>query len=207
MHHRFDSIIEDSVRPEDNVRIGALRSCPCSRADRVQDELDRTARNERPCRQRIRRAIMPVLSNELPGRGGCMAGSSGRAWSTVDLPANVPKPAGAYSPVIRAGDFIYVSGQIPRDPVTGEMGAGIESQTRGVMRNLERVLGYAGATLSDVVSVTAYLADIADWDAFNRVYREHLDEPVPTRTTVGAGLHGFLVEISAVAYRPGTDGP
>lgn len=126
-----------------------------------------------------------------------------RGWSAIPLPPDVAPPAGAYSPVIRAGDFIYVSGQVPRDAVTGEMGADIETQTRAVMRNLERALGWAGATLDDVVSVTAYLARIEDWDAFNRVYREHFMAPFPTRTTVGAGLHGFLVEISAVAFSPG----
>jgi len=131
-----------------------------------------------------------------------MAGDGSKAWSAVPLPADVPRPVGAYSPVIRAGDFVYVSGQVPADPVTGEMGNDVGAQTRGVLRNLARVLGYAGATLSDVVSVTAYLSDIADWDAFNAVYREHFAAPFPTRTTVGAGLHGVLVEISAVAYVP-----
>jgi 2-iminobutanoate/2-iminopropanoate deaminase len=131
-----------------------------------------------------------------------MSGEVSRAWNAVALPADVPRPVGAYSPVLRAGDFVYVSGQVPADPVTGEMGGDVETQTRGVLRNLARVLGYAGATLSDVVSVTAYLSDIGDWDAFNAVYREHFTAPFPTRTTVGAGLHGFLVEISAVAYAP-----
>jgi 2-iminobutanoate/2-iminopropanoate deaminase len=131
-----------------------------------------------------------------------MVENNERAWTAVELPAGVPRPAGAYSPVVRAGDFIYVSGQVPRDPVTGAMGEDVESQTRGVLRNLARVLGYAGATLGDVVSITAYLSTIDDWDAFNAVYREHFEAPFPTRTTVGAGLHGFLVEISAVAYRP-----
>jgi 2-iminobutanoate/2-iminopropanoate deaminase len=129
-----------------------------------------------------------------------------RSWSPVTLPAGVQAPAGAYSPIVRAGDFIYVSGQVPRDPDTGEMGDDVASQTRGVMRNLQRVLGYAGATLSDVVSITAYLSDIGDWDTFNSVYREHFEVPFPTRTTVGSGLHGFRVEISAVAYVRRDDG-
>jgi 2-iminobutanoate/2-iminopropanoate deaminase len=117
-------------------------------------------------------------------------------------PAHKP-PVGAYSPVIRAGDFVYISGQVPRDFATGALlGQDIESQTRGVLANVASVLGYAGCTLSDVVSVNAYLANIDDWDAFNRVYREHFTVPYPTRTTVGAGLHGVLVEISAVAYAP-----
>jgi reactive intermediate/imine deaminase len=131
-----------------------------------------------------------------------MAGAAGRSWSEFALPAEAPRPVGAYSPVLRAGDFVYVSGQVPTDPRTGEMGTSAAEQTRGVLRNLARVLGYAGATLADVVSVTAYLSDIGDWDEFNAVYREHFTAPFPARTTVGAGLHGFLVEISAVAYLP-----
>jgi 2-iminobutanoate/2-iminopropanoate deaminase len=57
-----------------------------------------------------------------------------------------------------------------------------------------------GATINDVVSVTAYLASIDDWDAFNDAYKTRFERPFPARTTVGAGLHGFLVEISVVAY-------
>jgi len=131
-----------------------------------------------------------------------MSSAEGRAWSEVELPAGVPRPVGAYSPAVRAGDFVYVSGQVPTDPATGRMGEGVAEQTRGAMRNLARVLGYAGGSLSDVVSVTAWLANIEDWDEFNAVYREHFTAPFPTRTTVGAGLHGFLVEITAIAYLP-----
>jgi 2-iminobutanoate/2-iminopropanoate deaminase len=128
---------------------------------------------------------------------------NGRGWSAVALPAGQPAPVGAYSPVVRAGDFVYVSGQVPRDPVTGALqGDDVAAQTRSVLSNVARVLGYAGATLSDLVAVTAYLERIEDWDAFNRVYREHFIAPFPTRTTLGAQLHGVLVEISGVAYVP-----
>lgn len=126
-----------------------------------------------------------------------------RAWAPVPLPAGHTPPVGAYSPALIAGDFIFLSGQVPLDPATGALqGSTIEEQTRAVLANVARVLGYAGATLSDVVSVNAYLADIHDWDAFNAVYREHFHPPYPTRTTVGAQLHGFLVEISVVAVKP-----
>ena len=124
-------------------------------------------------------------------------------WTPVFLPANVPVPKGPYSPAVRAGDFIYVSGQTPRDPVTGELGGNdVASQTRSTLGNLRRVLEQAGATLEDVVSVTVYLQQSDDWDAMNVVYREFFRGPHPTRTTVGADLRGILVEISAVAYRP-----
>jgi 2-iminobutanoate/2-iminopropanoate deaminase len=124
-------------------------------------------------------------------------------WTPVFLPADVPAPKGPYSPAVRAGDFVYVSGQTPRDPVTGELvGGDIASQTRSTLANLQRVLEQAGATMADVVSVTVYLQRSDDWDAMNAVYRDVFRGPHPSRTTVGADLRGILVEISAVAYRP-----
>jgi len=124
-------------------------------------------------------------------------------WTPVYLPADVPAPKGPYSPAVRAGDFVYVSGQTPRDPVTGEMaGDDIASQTRSTLRNLERVLSQAGASLNDVVSVTVYLQRSDDWDAMNEVYRQVFHGPFPSRTTVGADLRGILIEISAVAHAP-----
>lgn len=122
-------------------------------------------------------------------------------WKPIKLGADVPPPAGAYSPAVRAGDFLYVSGQVPRDPRSGAtIGSDVVEQTRQVVSNLESVLAAAGAELSDVVSVTVYLADPELWTAFNGVYRELMPQPYPTRTAVGASLRGFLVEISAVAY-------
>ena len=111
-----------------------------------------------------------------------------------------PRP---FSPAVRAGDFVYVSGQTPRDPVTGELpGSDIASQTRSTLANLQRELEQAGAAMADVVSVTVYLQRSDDWDAMNAVYRDVFRGPHPSRTTVGADLRGILVEISAVAYRP-----
>jgi enamine deaminase RidA (YjgF/YER057c/UK114 family) len=71
-----------------------------------------------------------------------------------------------------------------------------------VIRNLEAALGAVGLTLSDVVKTTVHLADLADFGAFNEVYRARFPEPYPVRTTVGSQLAGFLVEIDAVAARP-----
>lgn len=125
------------------------------------------------------------------------------AWKPVHLPADTPPPKGPYSPAVRAGDFVYVSGQTPRDPITGELlGSDVASQTRGTIANLQRVLEQAGAGLADVVSVTVYLQRSDDWDAMNAVYRDVFRDPYPSRTTVGADLRGILVEISAVAYKP-----
>jgi 2-iminobutanoate/2-iminopropanoate deaminase len=125
---------------------------------------------------------------------------SQRSWTPVILPAEFRPPAGAYSPGARVGNLVFVSGQVPKDPRTGQMVEGdIRQQTRTVLGNTERVLAAAGASLADVVSVTAYLADMGDWEAFNEVYRDVFGRPYPARTTVGADLRGFLVEISVIA--------
>lgn len=87
------------------------------------------------------------------------------------------------------------------DPETGELiGSDVGTQTHATLDRIERLLALADASLSDVISVTAYLADINEWDAFNDAYKTRFQQPFPSRTTVGAGLHGFLVEISVVAY-------
>ena len=124
-----------------------------------------------------------------------------RQWQPVLLGGNVPPPAGAYSPAVRAGGVVFVSGQVPRDPVSGELvGAHVESQTRQVLANVQRALEAAGASLADVVSMVVYLADVDDWAKFNSVYKEVMPAPYPTRTAVGANLRGITIEISAVAY-------
>jgi 2-iminobutanoate/2-iminopropanoate deaminase len=125
-----------------------------------------------------------------------------RRWSPVYLP-DLPRPVGPYSPAVRAGDFVYVSGQVPRDPATGALaGADVATQSRAVLANVRRVLQAAGATTSDVVSVIVYLVNVDDWGAFNEVYKEFFTEPYPSRTAVGCDLRGILVEVSCVAYAP-----
>lgn len=110
-------------------------------------------------------------------------------------------PMGAYSPGLRVGDFIFVSGQVPRDPATGKIvGESIEEQTTQVLENIKAILGAGGATLADVVKVNAHLSDLALFDGYNKVYASYFPEPRPTRTTVGSKLLGFLVEIDAIAY-------
>ena len=110
-------------------------------------------------------------------------------------------PGGAYSQGLRAGDFIFVSGQVPRDPATGEIvGTTIEEQTTQVIENIKAILAAGGATLADVVKVNAHLTDLANFAAYNKVYATYFPDPKPTRTTVGSQLLGFLVEIDAIAY-------
>ena len=124
-----------------------------------------------------------------------------RSWQPAFLPGDVPKPVGAYSPAVRAGDFVFISGQVPRDPKTNALaGEDIESQVRQTLANVKGALAAAGATLDDVVSVIAYLTDVDDWGKFNEIYKETFRAPYPSRTAVGANLRGILVEISAIAY-------
>jgi len=125
-----------------------------------------------------------------------------REWTPVELPEEAPR-IGAYSRAVRAGPFVFVSGQVPRDPESGEIvGTDVRIQTAQVFQNIRLVLDEAGLTLDDVVSVTVYLADIGEWDAFNAEFRQIFRPPFPSRTTVGAQLHDVLIEASAVAYRP-----
>lgn len=125
-----------------------------------------------------------------------------RDWTPIHLP-DLPSPAGAYSPGVRAGNLLFISGQTPRDPATGQIvGTTIEEQSRITLANVERILRLAGATLQHLVSVTVYLADEDDWGRFNELYKTVLTPPYPTRAVVGAQLRGILVEISAVAYLP-----
>jgi 2-iminobutanoate/2-iminopropanoate deaminase len=112
-----------------------------------------------------------------------------------------PSGKGAYTPLVIAGPFIFVSGQLPYDPETGQIrGSEIATQTSQVISNVERLLKSAGASLADVVSVTAYLNNISDWDVFNKTYKSLMPLPFPTRTTVGVCLHSALVELTVVAY-------
>jgi 2-iminobutanoate/2-iminopropanoate deaminase len=123
-----------------------------------------------------------------------------RAWQPVLLPDGYPRPAGPYSPAARGAGLVFVSGQTPRDPRTGQVvGADITEQSRRVLENVRLVLEGAGASLDDVLSVTVYLTDIGDWAAFNEVYKTVFRTPFPSRTAVGVQLRDILVEVSAIA--------
>lgn len=109
--------------------------------------------------------------------------------------------ASPYSPGLRVGDFIFVSGQVPRDPATGKIvGENIEEQTAQVLENIKAILSAGGATMADVVKVSAHLSDLTLFDRYNKVYVTYFPDPKPTRTTVGSQLLGFLVEIDVIAY-------
>lgn len=121
------------------------------------------------------------------------------------FPAGAPKPRGPYSPAVQAGDFIFVSGQGPVDPVTDKMIFGpIELETRRTLTNIKLILEAAGASLQDVVQVRVFLKDPADFAAMNSVYQEFFGDQKPARTTVGTMLPNpeMKVEIDCVAYKP-----
>jgi len=106
-----------------------------------------------------------------------------------------------YSPGLRVGDFVFVSGQVPRDPMTGKIvGETIEVQTKQVLENIKAILAAGGATMEDVVKVSAHLTDLSLFERYNKVYVTYFPDPKPTRTTVGSQLLGFLVEIDVIAY-------
>ena len=110
-------------------------------------------------------------------------------------------PIGAYSQGIRAGDFIFVSGQGPLDPETGRIvGETIEEQTARVLENIKAILEAGGASMADVVKVSAHLSDLALFERYNKVYATYFPDPMPARITVGSQLLGILVEIDAIAY-------
>jgi 2-iminobutanoate/2-iminopropanoate deaminase len=116
-------------------------------------------------------------------------------------PENGPKPGGAYSPGLRAGDFIFVSGQGPSDPATGQIvGETIEEQTARTLENVKLILEAAGASMADVVKATVHLSDLSLFPRYNTVYATYFPDPKPTRTTVGSQLLGILVEIDVIAY-------
>jgi reactive intermediate/imine deaminase len=114
----------------------------------------------------------------------------------------LPTPAGPYSHVVIANGFAFTAGFGPQDPQTGEIPDGVEAQAEAVIRNVERALGVAGLDLSHVVKVTAHLADLADFAAYNEAYERMFPAPYPVRTTVGSQLNGILVEIDVVAALP-----
>lgn len=119
-------------------------------------------------------------------------------------PASSPVPAGAYSPGLVAGGFVFVSGQTAEKPGSSELVEGdVTVQTRQVMENIKGILEAAGCRMDDVVKVTAHLADAEDFDGYNGVYKEYFSKPFPTRTTVQSVIPGgSLVEIDVIALLP-----
>ncbi len=113
-------------------------------------------------------------------------------------------PQGAYSQGWRAGDFIFVTGTGPIDPVSGKLvGVEIEQQTEQTIDNIEAILAADGASLADVVKVNVHLSDTGLFSRYNAVYAKRFAKPYPVRTTVGSDLGhtpGMLIEIDCIAH-------
>jgi len=114
-----------------------------------------------------------------------------------------PKPVGPYNQAVKAGKFLFVSGQLAIDPKEGKIVAkNVTLQTRQVMENIKSILEAAGYGLKDIVLSNVYLSSMALFDEFNKEYAKYFDNEFPARATVGTELKAdVLVEVSIVAYR------
>ncbi|MSO56709.1 MAG: RidA family protein [Acidobacteria bacterium] len=116
---------------------------------------------------------------------------------------SAPKALGPYSQAIRAGQFLFVSGQVPIDPATGDLIQGsIGDQTRRVLQNIGEILKAGGSSLQQVVRTTVYLADLGDFSAMNEVYSTFMTPPQPARSTIQAARlpKDARIEIDAIAF-------
>ena len=115
-----------------------------------------------------------------------------------------PAAVGPYSQAVWAGNLLFLSGQIPLDPATGQMVNGsVENQTRRVLENIKAVLAEAGLTMAEVMKTTVFIMDMADFPKVNAVYAEYFPEPYPARSCVAVAKlpKEALVEIEVVAGR------
>jgi 2-iminobutanoate/2-iminopropanoate deaminase len=122
----------------------------------------------------------------------------------VIQPANFPNTGLPYSPGILSGGTLYLSGQLGRDPKTAKLvPGGIEAETRQALTNQREVLRAAGMSFEDVVSVTAFITDFKEFDAYNKVYREFFTKDPPARATVGASALnlGARIELQMIAAK------
>lgn len=119
------------------------------------------------------------------------------------IPIGKKNPNLPFHPAVRAGDFIFVSGQVAKD-ADGKMIVGnIEEETRGTLESIKRILALEGADMSDVVKVTTYLEDARDFGRYNGVFKEYFPEGNVSRTTVEArAVISCKIEMDAVAYKP-----
>ena len=120
----------------------------------------------------------------------------------VVITDRAPEAIGPYSQAFRAGDILFVSGQIPIDPANGIIPDGIAAQTEQACRNVSEVVKTAGMTMDDVVKTTCFLADMSDFAAFNEVYEKYFtSRPARSCVAVKAIPRGCLCEIEAIATK------
>ena len=116
---------------------------------------------------------------------------------------NAPRPVGPYSQAVRAGNFLFISGQIPIDPSTGKLIEGsFEDKVKRVLDNIKAIVEAAGGTLDDIVKVTVYIRDINKFSEFNKIYAEYFRSRPPARVVIEVSnlpLNAEL-EVEAIAY-------
>ncbi len=117
------------------------------------------------------------------------------------VPEGAARPSVPLSPGVKAGNMLFISGQVSLDPRTGKfVPGGIREQTELTLKNVQAVVEAAGGSMKDVVRTNCYLTDVNNFPAFNEVYRQFFSEPYPARTTTEVKLAGpFIVEIDAIA--------
>jgi 2-iminobutanoate/2-iminopropanoate deaminase len=121
-------------------------------------------------------------------------------------PPGAPAPRGPYSPAVKAGDYIFVAGQVPIDPITQQVITGdVKVETRQVLTNIKNILAGCGASMEDVVRCGVYLVNGDDFQAMNEVYAEFFGVAKPARSTIVVAslpLKDAKIEIDAIAYKP-----
>jgi enamine deaminase RidA (YjgF/YER057c/UK114 family) len=118
-------------------------------------------------------------------------------------PIGKKNPNLPFHPAVRAGDYIFVSGQVAKDDNGNMLSGTIEQETAGTIEAIKRILAEEGASLSDVVRVTTYLEDTRDFGRYNKVFAEHFKDAVLARTTVQArAVINTKIEMDAIAYKP-----
>lgn len=117
------------------------------------------------------------------------------------IPSNAPAPLGPYSPAVKSGNMLFLSGQLGLNPADGKLPESVTEQAEQSLKNIENVLAAAGVTTDNVVKTTVFLNDIADFAAVNEVYAKHFEAPFPARSAVQVAAlpAGALVEIECIA--------
>ena len=113
-----------------------------------------------------------------------------------------PKAIGPYSQAIKFGNILFISGQVPVNPATGELTGDIKVQTRQVLENIKSILAAAGASANDIVKTTVFLKNLDDFTAMNEIYSAYFPKEAPARSTVEVARipRGALIEIEAIAF-------
>lgn len=130
--------------------------------------------------------------------------SNWSAFAQAITTKDAPQPLGPYSQAIASGDFVYVSGQVGRDPIRRELApGGTAAECKQIMTNIQAILKEAGCQLKDIVSTTIYLTDVADFAEVNKIYGSYFEAPYPARTTVGVAAlpGGSHIEITVIARK------